>query len=721
MRRNGFKALAAEFAALKCDDLSNREAISNWTREIAELPADLRIGCPESLQVLLHELRILGLNVQFESRTDCVAMRLAPATSADIQDFAPSEIRKPETINYRTYLPEPRGLFCEATFGPESQPRRRLAAHIDLASPIVPILFRLGSQPIIARLLGLDSDLVEAIVQRETGIGPDGGFRPYDPEQPGDVLTGTDAIRHLLQKTAGELSGTHDGWVQSKIYLSPPDLRPLILLDSGNFATSDLNDHYRNVINRNNRLRKLRELNAPPVILSNEIRMLQQCVDCLQANRWVDNPIMGHANRPLSDALSMSLDRFAYNDGKPVDWSASARVIRDASLDDSIVQVPTAVFDELRCDASALLLMTNGMRFTACRPQRIDENVVRISQAVADAMQFSSGNKCELHRPITPAACEEARCLHSGEFSFDDVPFNDIPASNDLARIDEFVACIRSGTWLLLDGEREFLLAGSGSLTILPDEVKEQETFAANVLAVSKPPTPPKPTLEEVQEIIKGNWKPTCLFQMLRTEVEPDPKAGRVGGYPWLPAGTAWPTVGKKPLPFLAQFPLDEALAADALPIDVPSGSMLTIFWHDEWWELGASSAPAIFIHSTENLVRHEAPAVVRTDPLFQLTSDVRLQPPSWSEIEETIYLQFGRQSRRFITQVHDLYVKSVQPEASELSRVGGCAFWIQEPVDDFVAQLASTDDAELMFGDSGSLYVVGHSPHELFGLVQCY
>src|SRR5204863_519626 len=195
----------------------------------------------------------------YDRINDYGAVRISLASPHDIRSWSFGEVKKPETINYRTYRPEKDGLFCERIFGPEkdwecacgkyrgmkykgmicdrcgvkvthSRVRRKRMGHIELAAPVVHIWF----------LKAMPSRL---------GI--------------------------------------------------PPDLRPLVLLDSGNFATSDLNDLYRRIINRNNRLKKLVDLNAPEVIIRNEKRMLQQSVDALFDNNRCKRPVLGSSNRPL--------------------------------------------------------------------------------------------------------------------------------------------------------------------------------------------------------------------------------------------------------------------------------------------------------------------------------------------------------------------------------------------------------------------------------------
>lgn len=320
------------------------------------------------------------------------------------------EVKKPETINYRTFKPEKDGLFCERIFGPvkdwecacgkykrvkykgiicdrcgvevtESRVRRIRMGHIKLAAPVCHIWFYRGTSSKIANLLDLSAKDLHKIVYFQEYVVVDPGdtplkegqlliedeYRKYK-EAYGDkvkIMTGAEAVKEMLKRLDIEelanrlaiemreatsaqkrnkiikrlkvvesfrTSENRPEWMVLEVLpVLPPDLRPLVHLDGGRFATSDLNDLYRRVINRNNRLRRLIELRAPEVILKNEKRMLQEAVDALFDNTRRLRPIKGHNNRPLkslSDMLKGKQGRFRQNLlGKRVDYSGRSVIV----------------------------------------------------------------------------------------------------------------------------------------------------------------------------------------------------------------------------------------------------------------------------------------------------------------------------------------------------------------------------------------------------------
>ncbi|MEM7166294.1 MAG: DNA-directed RNA polymerase subunit beta' [Planctomycetota bacterium] len=332
-----------------------------------------------------------------------VGIRLA--SHNDILSWSYGEVRKPETINYRTYRSEKDGLFCERIFGPErdyectcgkykgikhkgiicdrcgvkvttSRVRRQRMGHISLAAPVVHIWFFKAMPSRLGNLLAMKTSALERVIYYQDYVVIDPGDTPlkekqllseeeyrYAIEKYGDSFEadmGADAIRKMIQridldKLAAELqvelentrskqkakdlvkrlkivttinnSTNKPEWmIFDVVPVIPPDLRPLVLLESGNFATSDLNDLYRRLINRNNRLKKLLDLNAPEVIIRNEKRMLQHSVDALFDNNRCRRPVLGSNNRPLkslTDMIKGKQGRFRENLlGKRVDYSA---------------------------------------------------------------------------------------------------------------------------------------------------------------------------------------------------------------------------------------------------------------------------------------------------------------------------------------------------------------------------------------------------------------
>jgi len=337
-----------------------------------------------------------------------VSIRLA--SPEDIRRWSYGEVKKPETINYRTYRPEKDGLFCERIFGPErdwecfcgkykgikhkgiicdrcgvkithSKVRRKRMGHINLAAPVAHIWFFKAMPSRIGTLLAMKTADLERVIYFQDYVVVDPGDTPLKDrqllseddfrkarQQYGDSFEadmGAEAIRKLLQrldlrslseelrmelketkskqrmkdiikrlKTVDMLSHSDNKpeWmILEVIPVIPPELRPLVLLESGNFATSDLNDLYRRLINRNNRLKKLLDLNAPEVIIRNEKRMLQQAVDALFDNNRCRRAVLGSSNRPLkslTDMIKGKQGRFRENLlGKRVDYSARSVIV----------------------------------------------------------------------------------------------------------------------------------------------------------------------------------------------------------------------------------------------------------------------------------------------------------------------------------------------------------------------------------------------------------
>jgi len=346
----------------------------------------------------------------YDRVNDYGSVKINLASPNDIRSWSFGEVKKPETINYRTYRPERDGLFCERIFGPErdyecacgkykgtkfkgiicdrcgvkvthSRVRRKRMGHINLAAPIVHIWFFKAIPSHLGNLLGMKTSDLEKVVYFQDYVVVDHGDTELKNiqvltedehrqavEQHGSKFTammGAEAIKELLQnldlvalneqlrEALGNtrskqkikelskrlriveqirLSENRPEWmVMDVVPVIPPDLRPLVLLESGNFATSDLNDLYRRIINRNNRLKKLMDLNAPEVIIRNEKRMLQQAVDALFDNGRCRRPVLGSSSRPLkslTDMIKGKQGRFRENLlGKRVDYSARSVIV----------------------------------------------------------------------------------------------------------------------------------------------------------------------------------------------------------------------------------------------------------------------------------------------------------------------------------------------------------------------------------------------------------
>ena len=343
------------------------------------------------------------------------SIKIALASPEKIRQWSRGEVKKPETINYRTLKPEKDGLFCERIFGPQkdwechcgkyrrvrykgvvcdrcgvevtkAKVRRERMGHIELAAPMSHIWYFKGIPSRMGLLLDMSPRSLEKVLYFASYVVVDPGETGLNEKQ---LLTekeyrtavdkygynsftvgmGAEAVKQLLQnidleKESKELradlkdstgqkrvrtirrlevveafkkSGNKPEWmILDAIPVIPPDLRPMVQLDGGRFATSDLNDLYRRVINRNNRLKRLLELGAPDIIVRNEKRMLQEAVDALIDNGRRGRPVTGPGNRPLkslSDMLKGKQGRFRQNLlGKRVDYSGRSVIVAGPEL-----------------------------------------------------------------------------------------------------------------------------------------------------------------------------------------------------------------------------------------------------------------------------------------------------------------------------------------------------------------------------------------------------
>ena len=337
------------------------------------------------------------------------SIKIGLASPERIREWSRGEVKKPETINYRTLKPEKDGLFCERIFGPQkdwechcgkyrrvrykgvvcdrcgvevtkSKVRRERMGHIELAAPMSHIWYFKGIPSRMGLLLDMSPRSLEKILYFASYVVIDPGETGLNEKQlltekefrsnyekygnTFEVGMGAEAVKKLLMKIdleqeskllrddlkdstgqkrvrtirrlevveAFKKSGNKPEWmILEAIPVIPPDLRPMVQLDGGRFATSDLNDLYRRVINRNNRLKRLLELGAPDIIVRNEKRMLQEAVDALIDNGRRGRPVTGPGNRPLkslSDMLKGKQGRFRQNLlGKRVDYSGRSVIV----------------------------------------------------------------------------------------------------------------------------------------------------------------------------------------------------------------------------------------------------------------------------------------------------------------------------------------------------------------------------------------------------------
>ncbi|HHO5966030.1 TPA: DNA-directed RNA polymerase subunit beta' [Staphylococcus aureus] len=341
-------------------------------------------------------------------------MKIGLASPEKIRSWSFGEVKKPETINYRTLKPEKDGLFCERIFGPtkdwecscgkykrvrykgmvcdrcgvevtKSKVRRERMGHIELAAPVSHIWYFKGIPSRMGLLLDMSPRALEEVIYFASYVVVDPGptglekktllseaeFRDYYDKYPGQFVAkmGAEGIKDLLEEidldeelkllrdelesaTGQRLtraikrlevvesfrnSGNKPSWmILDVLPIIPPEIRPMVQLDGGRFATSDLNDLYRRVINRNNRLKRLLDLGAPGIIVQNEKRMLQEAVDALNDNGRRGRPVTGPGNRPLkslSHMLKGKQGRFRQNLlGKRVDYSGRSVIAVGPSL-----------------------------------------------------------------------------------------------------------------------------------------------------------------------------------------------------------------------------------------------------------------------------------------------------------------------------------------------------------------------------------------------------
>ncbi len=346
----GATALCAEWLTAKSDGVRSR---SDLYESIVRGRPRITYELPAGVEVLVGELRALALGVDLDG-----APRLSVLDSQAVRALAPHAINKPETINYRTFVPETGGLFCKEAFGPlHSTERRTQLAHIELANPVVHPLFK----KTVACLLGIEPGELEQVLRYELAL-VDGALDDDDASMTGAVsvreglervalsTVASSAPDRQLRDLAAALSkaGIHPAqFVLDAWPVLPPDLRPLVPLSGGRFATSDLNDLYRRVINRNNRLRRLRALNAPAALLRAEAATLQNAIDHLVDNTG-SRRLTGPDRRPLVALTSLVQNRFSVTLlRKRVDYSAEAVLVADPSLPDDQCRVPRTILLEL--------------------------------------------------------------------------------------------------------------------------------------------------------------------------------------------------------------------------------------------------------------------------------------------------------------------------------------------------------------------------------------
>jgi hypothetical protein len=737
-------ALLTEFISLRSQDLENRQKLKGLAEGNAVVDAIIP-AAPESLFEVVELLWGLGLAVSLRSEEGCVSVELKPASDDEIVQRSHGEIRKPDTIHYRTFRPESGGLFCETVFGSErSLLRRRRAGHIELTEPVIPVMWRRGPDSILGNTLGISEQDLDAILSRtalvfvrngEILLKPSDGKTKIESDSDWTHLgTGCEAIQALLKKLPREAIPDAFGpkgeqFFTRRIYMIPPDLRPLVLLDSGNFATSDLNDMYRLVINRNNRLRKLKELGAPEVIIHNEIRILQLEVDRLHANRFIPpfRQLLGNGKRPLRSLSDMLAIRIQNSVQLRVEWCGQAHCLASSLVEHREVHLPAEIFDELRLSESTpVLLSSEAGVFLARRPRRIDGQVIVATRDDGEIL-LASGSIVAVHRPMTPAAVAEAEQLLSGNqqivgrFHSDDW----CQIGNPGSVIPQIAAAAVSQQPVSMKSLHGVALFGTGSITsTLPREETGQNTERESYWMELPPKEEqPVPTLEEMAAVIRGHGRSGCLLHVERTDIEPPPRAGRIGGIPWMPIGYKWPVKPNgEPYEFVGQFPLDEARNADSLPFTVPAGSLLTVFSNGDWDCCATTRDGSLLIHSSEGLQPLEpARQGDFSGALCKVTPEVVHLFPTLKEALPIVDWELESPDKSAIKLLEDAYA-SLFRNPRHVSRIGGYPHWIQNTEEiTFVAQICSDGVSDLMFGDAGAIFIHGKSPDSLEAFIQCY
>jgi DNA-directed RNA polymerase subunit beta' len=395
-------------------------------------------------------------------------IKIGLASPEKIREWSRGEVKKPETINYRTLKPERDGLFCERIFGPtkdwechcgkykrarfkgiicdrcgvevtKAKVRRERMGHIELACPVSHIWYFKGIPSRIGLMLDISPKALEKVLYFAGYIVLDGGNtsllkyqviseKEYKEaiEKYGEdsfrVGMGAEAIKELLseidveklaaslrkelEKATGQkkakiikrletvdsfrISGNRPEWmILDVLPVIPPDLRPMVQLDGGRFATSDVNDLYRRIINRNNRLKRLLELGAPDIIVRNEKRMLQEAVDSLIDNGRRGRPVTGPSNRPLkslSDLLKGKQGRFRQNLlGKRVDYSGRSVIVVGPELKMYQCGLPKEMAIELFKPFVMKELVERGLAHNIKNAKRMVE---RLRPEVWDCLEF---------------------------------------------------------------------------------------------------------------------------------------------------------------------------------------------------------------------------------------------------------------------------------------------------------------------------------------------
>ncbi|NCX50916.1 MAG: DNA-directed RNA polymerase subunit beta', partial [Burkholderiaceae bacterium] len=422
---------------------------------------------------------LLDLFKQTSGEEQFDAIKIGLASPEKIRSWSFGEVRKPETINYRTFKPERDGLFCAKIFGPIkdyeclcgkykrlkfrgvicekcgvevtlAKVRRERMGHIELAAPVAHIWFLKSLPSRLGMVLDMTLRDIERVLYFEAYVVVDPGLTPEGAMKRGQIMSedeynakveefgegaftaimGAEGIRELLRtinidrevesirselKATGsdakikkyakrlkvleafQSSGIKPDWMIMEVLpVLPPELRPLVPLDGGRFATSDLNDLYRRVINRNNRLRRLLELRAPEIIVRNEKRMLQEAVDSLLDNGRRGKAMTGANKRPLKSLAEMIIKaaKKEVESQTPIVWDILEEVIREHPI--LLNRAPTL----------------HRLGIQAFEPMLIEGKAIQLHPLVCAAFNADfDGDQMAVHVPLSLEAQMEARTL----------------------------------------------------------------------------------------------------------------------------------------------------------------------------------------------------------------------------------------------------------------------------------------------------------------------
>lgn len=747
-------ANVSELSCLKSDDLLNRDAFRRAIESKGSVPAP---GTPQSLHSLVTYLRGLGLATSVSWKDRHVSLSVAPSSTDALLSRSSGELKHSETILERTYQPVEGGVFCPRVFGPENSPRRVRFGHIKLAAPFVPITWRLGTPTALERLLGLHREEIEQLVlcecrafvrEDKVHVEPLTEDETSTQDTDGEDLgTGAEAIRKLLARRSKndvprELRDCIPGIVQEAVLVIPADYRPLIPLDNGTFATSDLNDLYRRVIHVNQRLGKLMELQAPEAIITGEKRYLQDACDQLIGNMVLPEDRACFSESRPTIRLRCLLTHLALvcldSDAKRVDFSGVSRVVLDPDMPKDRVGVSQKVFKELLLHEDQPVLLTNpddiAGAFVALLPSPRSESVVRLSPDSFAKLSLAEAidGRVILHQPLGDEARTEARTMTSEYPEATQPPgspsgWTDAKTAEGVA--EGLAASLTEGSSVCFGSPRGILLAGQSKPDMdaeMPNQEGGFDIPCVDAIAERRFKCVPAPAgqlgsdrivgREQIREVVETHRRKVCTFEPVWLEAEPKPHQGGWGMPAWLPEDFDWPHRNGKPLQCVAQYPVMEGCVPKALGTFVSPNSLLTVFWHDSWLEQ-YGKAPVVVVDLDARLKLYRGPGEpVEGDHFVDGVKKWRgLKPvlaeevPCWQEMEEILRVALNDPDPAELEAFRDSEW-SAYPVARDVPKIGGWPAWIQGVGDTslLIAQVPSDPEGDLMFGDMGSLYVFG-------------